>query len=440
MTTSKKVLFWQRHIVSEQPKIMFLVGLIGVIVYAFARTGFPETAKLALNVSALLGFWALYKYGKIVNSHILFRFLWVVIALQIITWVLSVYYTPEWAEKNPRLDYLSRWLIFIPLAWWIAQSKNAIWLLWGSAALGVFISPWVTGYGLQEIIDGYYGKRVDLGLRNAQHTTMFFGMILIGLCCFGRSLIKIHKSFIIPITFFIAYSLFVVIASASRQSWLALVVTMVTISFFILHQLTKHYQLKLRLLSILLFFLVMTASFYMALSSDRISERINREHKTIEMLQNFDVKNMPYSSIGIRVHSWLNAFIYIKQKPIFGWGSNGQKIAMTKTRSWPENTIGTIAHLHSHYVATLMNFGITGIVFYFSIWIAIGRMLFREIQANRVEKEFGYFFSSIFIYWSVICFFESYLNMWTGIFVFNIFMAGIVGRIWHSKLHPVPTV
>ncbi len=94
------------------------------------------------------------------------------------------------AEDYPKIDKITRWFVFIPMAWWIAQYKNAIWLIWGCAALGILVSPWVTGEGIPEIIRGLNGERVFFGLRQAQHTSLFFGVILIGLLCFTR---KNHK-------------------------------------------------------------------------------------------------------------------------------------------------------------------------------------------------------------------------------------------------------
>lgn len=440
MTKANYTHFWERLEATMQPKYIALIGIVCVMAYATLKPSMYDAAKVFSTIGGLLSFWALYKYGRTVESNILFRFLWVAIILQLITWTLSIVYTPEWAEPHPTLDYLARWFVFIPFAWWAAQYKNGIWLVWGSSAFSILISPWTTGYGLQEIIDGYYGKRIDFGLRNAQHTTMFFGLILIGLCCFARPLFKKSKLFAIPLGLIIIYCLFVVIASETRQSWLALCISALLTLLYIFHQYTKNLSLRIHLLSLVSFLTIASTLLFATLNNDRISDRVNKESEVIAKLQTLNIDQIPYSSIGIRLHSWLNAIDYIKQKPLFGWGSNGQVIAMTKTQ-WPENTMPKhIDHLHSHYVETLTNFGVAGLLFYFSIWVVIGRMLFREIKAQKVEKEVGYFFSAVCIFWGSICFFESYLSMWTGVFAFNIFMTGIVGRIWYSKLHPASIV
>lgn len=427
--------FLERTTVEMQPKYLSIIGIICVIAYTLLRPNLGETAKIFSTIGCLLSFWTLYKYGRAVQSHLLFRFVWAATTLQLLTWGLSILYTPEWAVNYPKLDYLIRWLIFIPFAWWIAQYKNGIWLVWGAAALSILVSPWTTGYGLQEILDGAInGKRIDFGLRNAQHTTMFFSIILIGLCCFSHKLVKKHKLFIIPILLLVIYCTSVILASESRQSWLALVIAAFLVSLYACHQSTKHLQLRIRLLTLIAFLAVIFTFLYSIANTDRIAHRIHDERNVMQKLEHFNVDQIPYSSIGIRIHSWVNALDYIKQKPLFGWGSNGQKIAMTKT-IWPPNTIGTIDHLHSHYVETLTNFGVVGLLFYFSIWVVVGRCLFRQIKTKNIETEIGYFFLAVCIFWGVICFFESYLSMWTGVYYFNIFMAGVVGKIWNVTLN-----
>ncbi|MBU1468675.1 MAG: hypothetical protein KJ883_20270 [Gammaproteobacteria bacterium] len=132
---------FKRRTPAEQPTWLILLGIFSIALYAFTRTGFSEIAGVASAIATLTGFWGLFKYGKVVNSHILFRFVWIAILFQLISWGLSQYVTPEWAESSPKLDKITRWFVFIPLAWWVAQYKNATWHVWGCAALGILVSP-----------------------------------------------------------------------------------------------------------------------------------------------------------------------------------------------------------------------------------------------------------------------------------------------------------
>ncbi|MGO2233636.1 MAG: O-antigen ligase family protein [Marinomonas sp.] len=425
---------FKRRTPAEQPTWLILLGIISIALYALTRTGFSEIAGVASAIATLTGFWGLFKYGKVVNSHILFRFVWIAILFQLISWGLSQYVTPEWAESSPKLDKITRWFVFIPLAWWVAQYKNATWLVWGCAALGILVSPWVTGDGLDEIIRGINGQRIDFGIRNAQHTALYFGSILVGLCCFTKPLFKKYKLSIIPITFLIIYCLLVIYVNESRQAWLALIVTLLAISTHLVIKKLKKSSRKQQLAVMGIFLIGLATLSSILINSEKIVNRVMEEKQTISVVIAMDFKNVPYSSFGIRLHSWMAATDFIKEKPIFGWGSNGKSLVMSHSESLPEWVKKDFGHLHNSYLEILVNYGLVGIFFYFSIWVVIGKILFKEIKSGRIEKEIGYLFTSIFCFWTIMNCFESYQFFWTGVFYYNIFMAGIVGTVWQSKL------
>lgn len=426
--------FFKRQTPEEQPTWLILLGIASIAIYAFSRTGFMDAAGIASTIATLTGLWGLYKYGRIVDSHILFRFLWIAIIIQLISWGLSQLITPEWAEDVPKLDKLTRWFVFIPLAWWIAQRKDAIWLTWGCAALGILISPWVTGGGLDEIIQGINGQRIDFGIRNAQHTALYFGSILVGLCCFAKPLYKKYKLSIIPIIFLITYCLLVSYVNESRQAWLALIVTLLVMSTYLVIKQFKKSSRKQQLALIGIFLIGLVTLSSLLINNEKIVGRVMEEKQAMSAVIAMDFKDVPYSSFGIRLHSWMAATDFIKEKPILGWGSNGKSLVMSHSESLPEWVKEDFGHLHNFYLELLVSYGVIGLFFYFSIWVIVGKMLFKEIKSGKVEREVGYIFTSMFCFWAVMNCFESYQNFWTGVFYYNIFMTGIVGKIWHAKL------
>lgn len=426
---------FKRRTPEEQPIWLVYLGIICVTIYAFSRTGFPEAASIASTIAVLTGFWGLYKYGSKVNSHILFRFVWVAIIFQLISWGLSQYVTPEWAESIPKLDKVTRWFVFIPLAWWVAQRKNAIWLVWGSAAAGILVSPWVTGEGFSEIITGINGHRIDFGIRNAQHTALYFGSVLIGLCCFAKPLYQKYTISLIPVSLLIVYCLLVIYVNESRQAWLGLIVTLLLTSMYLVIKQIKKSSRNKKIIIIGSFFIGLALFSSFILTNEKITSRVMVEKEAISAVTSLNFDNVPYSSFGIRLHSWVAAIDFIKEKPIFGWGSNGKSLVMDHTEWLPENIKIEFGHLHNFYIETLVNYGIVGLAFYFSIWIIIGKMLFKEIRSGKIEKEIGYLFMTIFCFWSVMNCFESYQNFWTGVFYFIVLMTGIISRKWHYKVY-----
>ncbi|GAA0247319.1 O-antigen ligase family protein [Marinomonas primoryensis] len=426
---------FKRRTQLEQPTWLIVLGILTVTIYAFSRTGFPEVARVSATIAFFTGFWGLYKYGSEVNSHILLRFVWIAAFFQFISWGLSQYVTPEWAEDIPKLDKVTRWFIFIPFAWWIAQRKNAIWLLWGAATAGTLISPWVTGGGLHEIIQGINGKRIDFGIRNAQHTALYFGTILIGICCLVKPLYRKNKLSLIPVALMISYCLLVIYINESRQAWLALIITFLVISSYTTLKYIKKSPRPKQIITIVLFFIGLTTLSTILITNDKIVNRVMLEQKTMNAVLSLEFDKAPYSSFGVRLHSWVAATYFIKAKPIFGWGHNGKSMVMEHTKTFPKWLKG-FGHLHNFYIEMLVNYGIVGLIFYLSIWFVVGRMLFKEIKSGKVEKEIGYLFVAILFFWGVMNCFESYQNFWTGVFYFNVFMAGIMAKIWRAKLRP----
>ncbi|BFM49615.1 O-antigen ligase family protein [Marinomonas sp. THO17] len=427
---------FERRASEEQPAWLIYIGTLSVVIYAISRTGFPKVAEITSSIAVLIGLWGLFKYGKIVNSHILLRFLWIGIILQLISWGLANYITPEWAESTPRLSNLNGWFLFIPFGWLIAQKKNAIWLIWGAAALSVLLSPWITGQGFDELIGGINGGRVDFNLLNAQHTALFFGSVFIGLCCFSVKLYNKNKLLTIPISLLICYTLLVFYIIQTRQGWISLLITAVIMSIFLVIKYRNKPSKKIYIVIIASLIISFISLAFLTFKNDKIIQRFMVEREAISAISSLRFDEVPYSSLGIRFHSWVAATNFIKEKPLFGWGGNGKSLVMKHTQWLPENIQNQFGHLHNTYLELLVNYGIVGLLFYFSIWIVIGRMLYKEVKADKIDKEFSYIYISILIFWGIINFFESYQNFWTGEFYFNIFMTGILSRIWHSKLSP----
>lgn len=428
----KKII--ERSPSSLQSKKISLFFLICTLIYAYAEIGISSVESFFLNVSVFFAFLGLYKYGRKVNSHILFRFVTLSIIIQTIPWLLSLYVTPEWADKRLEIDYLTRFMVFIPLAWWVAQYKNGIWYLYLISSLAILLSPWSRGHGLKEILDGLNGARIDLGLHNAQHTSLYFGVVFLGLLSFIKPLYKRNKFYVIPVFSLAAYCLLIIYLSGSRQSWLALLITAFIFSIHFFKKIFESSRNSMRIVSIVGFCggIILLAS--LLLSSEKMVNRVMTEKVALSAIASLDFDNVPYSSFGIRLHSWEAAIAFIKEKPIFGWGGNGHSLVMKHTDWLPQHIRQGFGHLHNTYIEILVDFGVIGLAFYLFMWWYLTKDILFRLKSGEISKEIGYFYFVFLFFWFVMNCFESYLRYSSGVYVLTIVLAGIYGRIWYSKL------
>lgn len=420
---------------SEQPQYLSLFGLFSVLLYTLFKMAFPSIENLVLTLASFICFWCLYKYGKEVNSHLLFRFVLASIFIQMISWGLSLCTDTEWEKSDFHIDYMTRFFVFIPLSWWVAQYKNAIWWVYISAAIAIFMTPWITGHGFQEIHDGIYGKRIDLGIHNAQHTSLFFGVVFLGLLCFSKLLYIKNKFFVFPAVFFIFYSILIVYLSSSRQSWLALLVTGFLFASYFTIKRFKVSSGKRKILTIVLFLVAILSVGGTLVNSDKIVKRVMAEKEFLAAIISLNFDAVPYSSFGIRLHSWEASIAFITEKPLFGWGGDGRTSVIQHTDWLPENIRQNFGHLHNTYLEILVNFGVVGLVFYFYVWFYFSKQIYRRVKSGELEKEIGYFYFSFLCFWAVMNCFEAYQSYWTGTYILHVFLAGIFGRIWYLDIH-----
>lgn len=428
----------RRQAIEHQPKFISAIGFMILLAFAFSRSSSYEFGKTALEIVGCLGLLCIYKYGKAANSAPLFILVLLSILVQSIPWALSHLTHPEWAVKNLEVDYLTRWFIFIPLAWWVAQYKHGIWLLYLAAAASILLSPWLAGYGTQEIIDGLQGKRVDFNLENAQHTSLFFGIVALGLICFTPRIYRTKKYLVLFSTSAIALSLCAVLISASRQSWLALLVTFAVFTLFFIIKLYKSSLHPNTTKAIVLLLTLCAGLVYTVAKSDYVLNRVMTEKTAISKILSTDFDNVPYSSFGIRLHSWVAATDFIEEKPTFGWGSNGMTLVIKKTEWLPDFVRKQFGHLHNSYIEIVVNFGIIGLIFYLSAWVYLTKKVLQHIRNKELPADIGYFYFSFLCFWSVMICFEAYQNYWTGTLCLQVILAGVFGKIWHKKLNISP--
>lgn len=335
--------------------------------------------------------------------------------IQIASWVNSLYTVPEFASSSPQIKFLSALFLFIFMSFWINGSKERALILYASLIISFILTAGYDHILHNSLALGMAGKRVDFGMHNAQFTSML-SVVVFGLTIYIMAQLPNirYKLAIYGIgTTIIIFSLFSLVISQSRQVWLALIIVALLSPLFFYR--TLNYK---RALSI--YFLI-AISCIALFNVNFIQKRVMSESEVIEKVVSGDWNNIPMTSVGIRVNSWLEASQWIAKSPILGTDqeSIGYVIRSSekfKAQPW---TLG-FGHLHNFYIETLVAYGLIGILFLI--------MFYKEIIKNIIINK-GYqehiLLASFLIFWFTINFFESYNSKELGLYAQNIILAGM---------------
>ena len=413
------------------------VTILYVLSYFF-DTGLRSTLAFMLALLGLTGFfiWA----GKLRKSALVWFFL-ASILIQLVNWGWA-YLTmpPEWAESALYLDRLSRLFLFLPLAWVLAGSTRNTLLVWGLAGLAIVFIPWISGNGWSEIALGLQGQRVDFGLTNAQHTSMVYGVLLLGLVVFTPRITGIDRgnlSVIRVVTcgILIVIAALVVVITQTRAIWLALSITGCVGAVAGMIYLARNASWYVAAGSVAALLVVVTggAVLFNYWMGDMLVQRVTREQGAWAQLLAGDFRNMPNSSIGIRVQMWAAAIDWIQQRPLMGWGRNGAHLAIEHSEWLPQVLRERFNHVHNSYLEVQVRYGLLGTLLFAALVGWFARQLAAAKKNNRIPKDIYVFAWLFFLFWIIANAFEGYMFKSIGVYIFNIVAAGIVTHIWAAN-------
>ncbi|GAA0827806.1 hypothetical protein GCM10009112_07420 [Marinomonas arenicola] len=420
---------------TQQGNALALIGFISICLFTVTKLyTHSHIANIFGLPMAILGFFAIYRYGKNIQVKTPLLLLLASILLPLISWFFAHLAYPDLANESPRLDKLLRMFLFIPIAWWIKDSPKKVFLFWSLAALAVLASPWISGDGFQEIIRGWQGYRVDFGLKNAGHTSLFFGTILIGLICFSPRLYLWKKSSLIILIPCLLFCAFTMIAVQTRAGWLALIVcSSTTLIYFFLKEKNKSKFFNKKTIAFIILTLIAGSLLYKNMGNI-VEKRSKSESSVIDSVLSGNFDDIPYTSVGIRVNLWRAALARIEERPILGWGINGQSIAIKETTWLPDHIRQTFGHLHNSYFSILTNYGLLGLLFYV-VWFGwIFLKILNLVSKGSLGKDIGYFSITVLSFWSIVNLFESYLFFWTGVVYIQALFGGLLALIWQAEI------
>jgi len=413
----------------------FYLGFFALSLMTFLSLITDKVGSRAGKVMAVLGFFLLLRYWRVLLKSPLVWLLGLAILSQLLSWGGSQFSHPDWAEDSPKIGRMSVWFLIIPVAFFLQGDLRKIGFVLSLAVLSILISPWVTGNGWQEIIQGINGRRVDFGLNNAQHTAMLFGVALI---CFGfLTLRQLYKEKISWIKFcfwgcLTTVAVAGVVITQTRAVWLALAVVMVILLIWYVWELIvkEHNYLKACLIAGIVCFLAFIG--YQSPLTHTVEKRLSAELSNIEKILQGKDDYIANSSTGIRFTTWTESISWIQEKPLIGWGGNGRDLVVKHSDRLMENNKKIFRHLHNSYLDTLVNYGLLGFSCLIGFFVFLGYGIRKAYKQERIEYGAAVVSSLLLVFWAIVNCFESYMYYSSGSFVITLIGGVVLSVYWKA--------
>ncbi|MDN3554971.1 O-antigen ligase family protein [Halomonas maura] len=416
------------------PPWLCWLGLSVALLYAGLRLWAPQVGEPAGTLMAVLGLFAVLRWGQGIRNGGALWLLLAVVAVQLISWGGGYLHHPEWVTDTPQLDRLAKWFLFIGLAWWLGGSSRATLLAWGLALLGLMAAVFWPEGSLEQWRLGLEGTRAEFAIRNSQHDAMLFGTGLLGLVCFAARCWRERGA---PTWGWrVAWSLALVVClvgigiTQTRAVWLALFVVMpllAVLSWWGWRRPSR--KAWWGFAAVFLLILLGAMAFH-----EPVAERLANENRILAQAMEGDWKSIPYSSIGNRLLTWRASLEWIAERPLIGWGEEGRSLVIDHTEWLPEKTQELYGHLHNTFLEILVSYGLLGlsVVLALIAWIGLGT--WQAWRAGVMPGDIALFGAGFFVFYAIVSQFESYGSFWTGVYVQNLVAGGLVTHTWRWQV------
>lgn len=401
--------------------LLVTLGVISALIYVYTRIAFKaELRGLPANMMVLTFLISAWGQRHQLKSDLIFQLL---ILAAVIPWVLfgiNALIDYEAAIKYRSTNDLLKLFLFLPLAWWIGGSRVGAITMLTIAFLGLITAIALDPNLMQSLSMLWSGGRVDFDIHNAQHGALFFGLVVIFcICSFSqRALNEPVVSWSNALLLLAGLvGLIGVVGTQGRAAFLGLFVSGLVAVIQGARQGKLLGQKRISARGVLV--LVFVAGLLVWHGKEILHDRLTTEKPTIQALLSGNLDEVPFSSIGIRVHTWAESLKWIAERPVTGWGQKSRSDVIPLGERFPDNfKEAGWGHLHNGYLEILLGFGAVGFVFVCVLWV----VLLRRIKLAACNDLYAFaLYSSIFFL--VLNMFESFFIYWSGEFAISLFIA-----------------
>ncbi|MDT8878300.1 O-antigen ligase family protein [Halomonas saccharevitans] len=318
--------------------------------------------------------------------------------------------------------HMTKLFLCIAVAWWLRGVVKAAKYLLLVFLAGIVVSLLMNS-SVEEWMAGLSGSRVDFGYTNAQHTAFFLGLLLIVgvgwlyrcLCC-ERSKVEWGAAFTLTLLGLVG-----VVVTQTRAVLLALTLILLGLLVVKLVNLLRQGALSWFRPRLLLPLFVLVGAFVLIVNSivPTIENRLSDENEVnvVQSILDGKLDDVPYSSIGNRVHSWVYGWERVQERPLTGWGARSRTPLMDEG-PFPEWVKRVYGHFHNSYLEILLAYGFLGML----ILGLLTSMILKGtlVLFDRVQRYWGVGLLTTWVFFFIINLFESYLIFNSGMYFFII--------------------
>lgn len=401
------------------PNWLVWLGILSSFVAIFIKLWTPISInRIPETLYTLPFFYILIKNFRWFIQDRIIQFFLAALMWPIIAFGLLYFQDPELAVRYQKLDGLARIFLFVPIAWWLGgHSRTLGWYL-VTAFTGLLMACLLDPELAKTIKLLIKGERIDFNILNAQHVALYFSIALIGVLSVShhvfssfRSLFDLWKPAIWSLSLIVCVT--VILGTQTRAAWLALSICAGLWIALLGWQFRNRKPGAKFFASVII--LVLASGLMGYQLSDRVLQRIQEEEGTLNQIVEGNWDNIPYSSIGIRINTWMEATHWIAEKPFTGWGGDVRQDVIDQSDRFPERIKERFGHFHNSYIEFSLAYGLVGLIILISPFFHLSLKSIKQgEQIPDWIRTFSLYSMAILF---VMNFFESYFFFWSGIYV-----------------------
>ncbi len=287
----------------------------------------------------------------------------IVSLLAVFLWSVFIFFLHD---NNPKpLDQTSRLIMAIPILLMLLAMPPRLPLLWGSVVIGIVLSNGIAVWQLH-----WLGDNRAAGFLNIIHfgnIGLVFGLFCIAGMLWAGTQGQYARHWRAAFVLGVLASIYTVMASGSRGSWLAIPpVALVFLYAFMHRRNIKHALMALA-------GVVLVVGVVFSVPETGVQDRYDLAVTEVDkyMTTKYVGKDAAVSSVGARLEIWRTAFILIPQRPLLGWSH--QEARAEVERLVAEKKVDPymleMANTHNNYLEVLLFQGAIGLVLLLAMYL-----------------------------------------------------------------------